>query len=68
MEPTKRFGSQDFSLIVSLFVLDGHHKLLAAANEGCAIQILTFFPRSIKCLADPSDVDHAIELLSLRES
>ncbi len=55
-------------LIVSLFVLDGHHKLLAAANEGCAIQILSFFPRSIKGLADPSDVDHAIELLSLLES
>jgi len=51
-------------LIVTLYVLDGHHKLLAAADEGVPIQFLSFFPRSIKFLVDADIVDRGLEMLA----
>ena len=55
-------------LIVTLYVLDGHHKLLAAADERAHIQILSFFPRSIERLVDAEMVDRGIEMLTRSEA
>jgi hypothetical protein len=33
-------------LIVTLYILDGHHKVSAAATEHVPLQFLVFFPHS----------------------
>jgi hypothetical protein len=52
-------------LVVTLYLLDGHHKFLAASLEKAAIQVLAFFPREMGSLANPVRVDRGLEFLRL---
>jgi hypothetical protein len=50
-------------LIVTLYLLDGHHKFLAATFENATVQVLSFFPRQMGNLAHPDRVDLGLEML-----
>ncbi len=50
-------------LVVSLFLIDGHHKVLAAAEEGLPVQFLALFPDKYLEHQDPNYARPAIGLL-----
>ena len=50
-------------LIVTLYILDGHHKIAAAAAEGSSIQFLAFFPHRYAGGVWTEPVASGIELL-----
>jgi hypothetical protein len=51
-------------LIVTLYLLDGHHKVLAAAGAGLPVQFLALFPHTYLGRVQWDLVQQGIDLLS----
>ena len=62
-EPPPKYSRH---LIATLFILDGHHKLAAAAAEGLPIQLLVFFPHQYAGSDWREPVKAAVDLLSVQ--